>query len=187
EVAQSFIDLIYETADGHVSVAVMQDKEWQAFAKAVDQPALLEDPRFLTASLRDQNKDDRLNAMQAEIRNFTTRDIIDRLEANDVPCAPVLTRREMIRHPQIAANELVVDYEHPQSGQLRFARHPAQFSKTPTSVRHPAPVLGNKTREVLGESGFSQDEIVALEEAGAAFQAAPDDVEDAGNDKDTAA
>ena len=171
EVAQSFIDLIYETKDGHVSVAVMQDKEWQAFALAVDQPGLLEDPRFKTASLREENKDERLNAMQDAIRNFTSDDVIARLEAEDVPCAPVLTRREMIRHPQIAANELIEEYDHPQSGRLRFARHPARFSVTPTSVRHPAPVLGNKTREVLSENGFSAADIAELEGQGAVHQA----------------
>ncbi len=172
EVAQSFIDLIYETSDGHVSVAVMQDKEWQAFAAAVDQPDLLDDPRFKTATLREENKDERLGAMQEAIRQFSSDEIIARLEAKDVPCAPVLTRREMIRHPQIAANGLIEEYDHPQSGKLRFARHPARFSETPTSVRHPAPVLGNKTREILEQNGFSSQEIADLEDQGAAHQAA---------------
>lgn len=171
EVAQSFIDLIYETKDGHVSVAVMQDKEWQAFARAVDQPQLLEDPRFKTATLREENKDDRLNAMQDAIRTFTSDEVIARLEARDVPCAPVLTRREMIRHPQIEANGLIEEIDHPQSGRLRFARHPARFSATPTSVRHPAPVLGNKTQEILRENGFSDQEISELVQHGAAHQA----------------
>lgn len=179
EVAQSFIDLIYETKDGHVSVAVMQDKEWQAFAIAVDQPELLDDPRFKTATLREENKDERLGAMQEAIRQFNSDEIIARLEAKDVPCAPVLTRREMIRHPQIAANGLIEEYDHPQSGRLRFARHPARFSGTPTSVRHPAPVLGNKTREVLEQNGFSSEEIADLEDQGAAHQAVEVETDDA--------
>lgn len=171
ETAQSFIDLIYDTADGYVSVAVMQDKEWRAFAAAVERPDLLEDPRFETASLREENKDDRLNAMQDAIRPFTSSDIIERLEANDVPCAPVLTRREMIRHPQIIANELVMEVEHPQSGALRIARHPARFSATPTDVRRGAPVLGGNTMEVLRDAGFSAEEIRDLCTSGVAVQA----------------
>lgn len=172
EVAQSFIDLIYETADGYVSVAVMQDKEWQAFAAAVERPELLQDPRFATASLRDENKDDRLNAMQEAIQPFKSADLIARLEGHDVPCAPVLTRREMIRHPQITANELVVEFDHPQSGPLRMARHPSRFSATPTSIDRGAPQLGADTREVLAEFGFSDDEVAELEAAGAATQKA---------------
>ena len=174
ENAQSFIDLIYETADGYVSVAVMQDKEWRAFATAVEQPSLLEDPRFKTASLREENKDERLNAMQEAIRSFTSTDVIERLEAEDVPCAPVLTRRQMIRHPQIAANEVVMEVEHPTSGTLRIARHPARFSASPTSVRHSAPALGGHTVEVLSEAGFSADEIREFQAAGAAVQAEKD-------------
>jgi crotonobetainyl-CoA:carnitine CoA-transferase CaiB-like acyl-CoA transferase len=171
EAAQSFIDLIYETVDGYVSVAVMQDKEWRSFADAVERPELLEDPRFETAALREDNKDDRLNAMQEAIRNFTSAEIIARLEANDVPCAPVLTRREMIRHPQIIANELVIEFEHPQAGRLRQTRHPSQFSTTPTSVRRGAPMLGGDTREVLLEKGFDEAEIDALIADGVVFQA----------------
>jgi crotonobetainyl-CoA:carnitine CoA-transferase CaiB-like acyl-CoA transferase len=174
EVAQSFIDLIYETADGYVSVAVMQDKEWHAFAEAVSCPQLLEDPRFQTAALRDENKDDRLNAMQEAIRPFVSADIIARLEAHDVPCAPVLTRREMIRHPQIVANELLIEVEHPEAGPLRIARHPSRFSVTPASVRRGAPVLGADTRDVLTEFGYSSQEIEEMEAVGAAIQnAAP--------------
>ncbi len=177
EVAQSFIDLIYETADGYVSVAVMQDKEWRAFAAAVECPGLLDDPRFETATLREEHKDARLSAMQEAIRPFTSQDIIARLEANDVPCAPVLNRRAMIRHPQIAANDLIHEVDHPQSGRLRIARHPARFSETPTSVRRGAPVLGADTRDVLAEFGFSGSEIADLEATGAAIQAAKDDGE----------
>ncbi len=170
EVAQSFIDLIYETADGYVSVAVMQDKEWRAFADAVGQPELIDDPRFRSASLRDENKDARLEAMQAAMRPFGSAELIDKLEANDVPCAPVLTRREMVRHPQIAANELIVEVAHPHAGPLRIARHPSRFSETPTEVKRGAPVLGADTREVLGEFGLSAREIGELETAGAAIQ-----------------
>ena len=173
ERAQSFIDLIYETKDGHISVAVMQNKEWQAFAEAVEKPELLADPRFATATLREENKDERLNAMQEVIGQFETADIIARLERNDVPCAPVLTRREMIRHPQIAANAVVVDVEHPDAGQLRMARYPARFSETPTSIRRGAPLLGENTIEVLEEAGFAPNEIEDLRASGAAIQSEP--------------
>ena len=78
----------------------------------------------------------------------------------------------MRRHPQIEANELIVEIDHPQSGRLRIARHPSKFSETPTSVRHGAPVLGADTREVLAEFGYATAEISDLETAGAAIQAA---------------
>lgn len=171
EGAQSFIDLIYETRDGYVSVAVVQDKEWAALARALERPDFLEDERFKTSSLREINKDERLALTQEALARFTTAEALARLEAEDVPAAPVLTRREMIRHPQVEANGIVVESDHPEAGRLRQARQPAVFSATPAGIRRGAPRLGAHTREVLAEAGFSPAEIAVLEGAGAVVQA----------------
>ncbi len=168
---QSWIDLIYETADGFISVAVMQDKEWEGFARAAAREDILDDERFATAQGRETFKDERLALTQTILKDRGTADWLERLESHDVPCAPVLTRREMIRHPQIEANDLIVVTEHPQAGRLRQARHPARFSVTEPAQRMGAPVLGGQTREVLAEHGFERDAIAALEASGAAVQA----------------
>ena len=171
ETAQSFIDLIYETADGYISVATMQDKEWQGLAKALDRPDLIDDQRFNTPELREINKDERLNLMQELLRSYKSKDVLARLEAEDVPCAPVLTRRDMLKHPQVIANDVVVETHHPQAGALRQARQPAQFSRTPTKIRRGGPRHGGDTHEVLTEAGFSNDEITDLEKTGVVWQA----------------
>lgn len=171
EEAQSFIDLIYETADGFVSVAVMQDKHWRGLAKALDRPDLLMHEKFKTPELREMNRDERLHMTQEALKSFKSQDLLERLEREDVPCAPVLTRRDMRVHPQVVANGTLVETEHPQAGRLRQARHPARFSKTAPSVRRCAPLLGEHTREILIEAGFSATRISALESSGAAQQA----------------
>ena len=162
EEAQSFIDLIYKVADGYVSVAVMQDKQWRSFASAVDRPDLLDDPRFLTAELREVNKDERLMAIQEALEPFTVAEVVQRMHDADVPCERVLTRTEMRQHPQLAANGTIVETDHPQAGRLRQARHAATFSKTPTAIRRGAPRLGEHTREILTEAGVDADLIDAL-------------------------
>jgi crotonobetainyl-CoA:carnitine CoA-transferase CaiB-like acyl-CoA transferase len=169
ERAQSFIDLIYETRDGHVSIAVMQNKEWESFARAMDRPELLDDDRFKTAELREVNKDARVELIQDTVRPFSASEVLDRLEAADVPCAPVLTRTEMRDHQQVRANGIVIESEHPRAGPLRQARPPAVFSETPFEIRRGAPVYGEHTREVLREAGFETAEIAALEACGAAW------------------
>ena len=65
EPAQSRIDLIYETGDGHITVAVNQDKEWVGFARAAERPDLLEDERFRTAESRQTFRDERLELIQS--------------------------------------------------------------------------------------------------------------------------
>ena len=105
---------------------------------------------------------------QQALRGRTSAEWIARLEAHDVPCAPVLTRHEMIRHPQVVENGIVVENDHPQAGRLRQSRTPARFSATPAEHRRGGPVLGGNTREVLAEAGYSASEIDALIAAGAA-------------------
>ncbi|MEP3232286.1 MAG: CoA transferase [Hyphomicrobiales bacterium] len=154
EEAQSYIDLIYEVKDGFVSIAVMQDKQWQGFTKAVNRPDLLEDERFATPELRELNKDARLNAIQDAVVGFASADLIAALDAENVPNGPVLSRTQMRSHPQVEANGIVVETLHPTAGMLRQAKHPANFSKTPASIRRPAPALGEHTDEILAEFGI---------------------------------
>ncbi len=162
ETAQSFIDLIYETADGYISVAVQSNKEWAGLCRAFNTPEWREDPRFATSALRQENIDARLTLTQEMLHTANTDEWLDRLEAEDVPCAPVLTRSQVIGHPQIVANETVVEHEHPVAGTLRQARPAPRFSAMPTMLRHPAPALGQHTGEVLSSAGLSESEIAGL-------------------------
>jgi crotonobetainyl-CoA:carnitine CoA-transferase CaiB-like acyl-CoA transferase len=161
--AASFIDLIYETKDGYMSVAVMSDKEWAGLIRALECREWLDDPRFATPVARDRNVDERLRLTQEVLRTRTTAEWMERLEAEDVPCAPVLTREGVTRHPQIIASEIVLEVDHPAAGRLRQTRAAARFDKTPTSIRFGAPRLGEHTREVLAEFGLTSLEIRDLE------------------------
>ncbi len=167
QAAQSFIDLIYETSDGYISVAVQTDKQWRGLTEALERPEWLDDPRFGTQELRQVNIDDRLGLTQEVLKTNSSAHWLARLEAADIPCVPVLTRNQMISNEQIAANEVVIETEHPDAGRLRQARPAAVFSETPTPTPRPAPRLGADTEAVLGEAGFDAAEIGALREAGA--------------------
>lgn len=172
ERAQSFIDLIYETADGYISVAVVRRKEWEGLSRVVERPEWLEDPRFLETPGLERHKDARVEMTQEALRGRTTEEWIARLEAEDVPCAPVLTRRQAIRHPQAVANGIVIETDHPEAGRLRQARTPASFSGTPAEQRRGAPALGGDTRAILEEAGYAPDQIEALIDKGVAKAAA---------------
>ena len=160
--AASFIDLIYETQNGFMTVAVMTNKEWTALTRALDRPEWLDDPRFKTPALRDQNIDARLQMTQDVLKSRTTEEWLERLEAEGVPCAPVLTRDQVIAHPQVLASGILMESDHEAVGRIRQTRAAARFSETPTELRRGAPRLGEHNAEVLGELGLSRHDIDAL-------------------------
>ena len=160
--AASFIDLIYETATFPISAAVQSNKEWIALTRALDKPAWLDDPRFKTPALRQRHINERLIMTQEALRTRSAEEWLERLTNEGVPCAPVLTRTQMLTNPQVVANGIIVETEHDQAGLIRQARPAARFSGTPATIRHGGPALGAQTEEVLAELGYSQSEIEAV-------------------------
>jgi crotonobetainyl-CoA:carnitine CoA-transferase CaiB-like acyl-CoA transferase len=164
--AASFIDLIYQTADDYISAAVQTDREWAALTRALDRAAWLDDPRFKTPALRQKHINERLAMIQQVLLTRPAAEWLERLTAEGVPCAPVLSRSRMIQHPQVVANGIVVETEHHQAGRLRQARPAARFTATPTGIRRGGPALGEHTAEILAELGYSDPEIAALRPTG---------------------
>ena len=160
--AASFIDLIYETADGYMTVAVMSNKEWVGLTRALDKPGWLTDARFATPAARDKHVNQRLQMTQDVLKTRSTAEWMALLEANDVPCAPALKRSEVITHPQVVAAGSIVDLDHPAAGRLRQARSPARFDGTPSAIRCGAPLLGEHTDEVLKELSYTEATIREL-------------------------
>ena len=167
QAAASFIDLIYETKDGFMTVSTMGNKEWLALSRAFKRPDLLEDSRFKTPQLRDQNVNERLALVQAELKTKTTAKWLEIFEKEEVPAAPALTRQEMIEHPQVTASEILVEYDHPVAGRLRQTRTAARFEGTPPGPPQGAPRLGEHNTQILMELGLSEDEIIELSKCGA--------------------
>lgn len=166
--ASAFNDLIYATADGHMAVSVMTDAQWAGLTRALERPEWLDDPRFTTPALRDQNFDERVELTQSVLETKANAHWLPRLDQEGVACAPVLTRAELIEHPQVLANDMIVEAGHPSAGPIRQASHAAQFASTPASIRMPAPGLGENTDEILAECGLNANEIAELRATGIA-------------------
>jgi len=132
----------------------------------LDHPSDLETrPGANGPQLLDGGRRQRLAMTQEVLKTRTTAAWLERLEGEGVPCAPVLTRDQVISHPQIAASGILLESEHPVAGRLRQTRTAARF-EAPTVVRYGAPLLGEHTAEVLGELGLSKADIARLCEQG---------------------
>jgi crotonobetainyl-CoA:carnitine CoA-transferase CaiB-like acyl-CoA transferase len=160
-------DLIYETADGFITAGAVSDAEWQGLCRALEQPEWLEDERFATPGGRVANAEERLTLTAEVMATRTTEAWLERLDAEQVPCAPVLRRWDVPDHPQVQANGLVREIEHPRAGTVREARPAARFSAASDTAGRPAPGLGQHTDELLHEVGYSADDIRDLRASGA--------------------
>jgi crotonobetainyl-CoA:carnitine CoA-transferase CaiB-like acyl-CoA transferase len=84
-----------------------------------------------------------------------------------VPCAPVLTRNATLDDPQVRANGILEEFDHPRAGRVRDARPAARFSGTPAAIGAPAPAYGADTEAMLREAGVDDREIAAWRRSGA--------------------
>ncbi|NOT53847.1 MAG: CoA transferase [Deltaproteobacteria bacterium] len=161
-------DLVFETADGYITVGVVSDAEWRGLTTALEHPEWLEDARFKTPAGRVKYANVRLEMTAEVLTTRTSAEWLARLDAEQVPCAPVLRREDLFTDPQIAANHLIVESEHPTVGRMRQPRPAARFEKTPAELRSPAPLLGEHTEAVLAELGLSEGERTSLRMSGVA-------------------
>ncbi|MBV8778018.1 MAG: CoA transferase [Alphaproteobacteria bacterium] len=164
----SATDLVYQVSDGWITVAVQTNAQWVALTEVLGHPEWRDDDRFKTPALRQKNVEARLALTQEALRAGTAQHWLDRLTAAGVPCAPVLTRFQVIDAPQVRALGAVVQFDHPHAGRLRQMRNAARFGNTPAAIRRGAPALGEHTDEILVEAGFTADEIAALHAEGVA-------------------
>ncbi len=159
-------DLVFQTKDGYITCGAVSDSEWEGMCAALEQPEWLDDPRFNTPLGRVKNAKERLDGMADVLQSRTSVEWLERLDAHDVPCAPVLTRPEILENEQIKTNELIHQYEHPGIGQIRQPRPGAKFSRSDIRREPIAPGLGEHSREILTELGRSDDEVQSLIESG---------------------
>jgi crotonobetainyl-CoA:carnitine CoA-transferase CaiB-like acyl-CoA transferase len=159
-------DLIYQTRDGYMTLGAVSDQEWHGLCRAIEREEWIQDPRFATPVARSKHIDERLEQTALEIAKRSTQEWLERLRAEQVPCAPILQREDLFDDPQIRANELLVESVHPRAGRMIQPRPAARFDGTPSAIRRHAPSLGQHSSEILGELGLSDGEIANLRDNG---------------------
>ncbi len=160
----------YRSSDGYVTVGAGSAKLWGAFCEQViDQPAWPLNPDYKTQALRTKNADALERDIEAILTLNTTAHWVEKLDAAGVPGGPVFGYEQIMHDPHIHSRKMVHDIEHPIIGNMKTLGLPIKSSGELTTIRMPAPWLGQHSDEVLLQLGYSSEQVEAMFSQGAVF------------------
>lgn len=156
----------FQTADGWITVGASSQSTWVKLTQVIGRPDLASDARFLDNADRMRNRAALADILGEILRRRPSATWLERLAAAGVPAGPVLSVGDMLSHPQTIARGMVTEVPHSRLGRVKTIGFPIALSETPADVRRGAPMLGEHTREVLTELGYSEAQIVGLDARG---------------------
>ena len=160
---------VFPTADGHVQITALTLPQVDRLLGALGCPELREDPRYASVADLIANREAMREELRARLRNETTAVWLARLETAQVPAAAIRSFREVMADPQLATRRLTATLQAPEMlGRAELASVTTGYvaNADGAQVRTFAPRLGEHTREILAEHGFSDSEIDALHGTG---------------------
>ncbi len=149
----------FQTSDGWINIGGANQANWERITDVLSQPQWRADPRYATNTDRMAHLDSLTAQMNAVLLTRSRAEWVAAFDAAGVPVGPVHSIGEALTHPQTLARGMVVDLIHQQAGPTKAIGCPIHFSKTPTAIDRPAPMLGEHTRELLRQYGYSDVEI----------------------------
>ena len=156
---------VFKARDGLFTIGATDEKSWRKLCRVIGALELQEDPRFENNGSRFQFRHELADLLSQKLQKGTVEEWEQRLTDASIPCGPVHTIDQALNHPQLSSRRMIVEMEHPSAGTVRLLGLPVKLSHTPGRIRHPPPLLGQHTREVLREFGVSPGELEDLEEA----------------------
>jgi CoA:oxalate CoA-transferase len=157
---------LFPTRDGQIALAPADDAFFRRLADALGEAGLKTDPLYATQAARVANRA-RINAIVGgKLARDTTAHWVELLNKAGVPCGPVNSVAEVFEDPQIVAQDMVMDVDHPGHGSVRLLGFPIKFSDTPCRVHRPAPGLGEHSDEILAELGCPASDRAAWRQDG---------------------
>lgn len=157
---------LFHAADGDVAIAPSTPAIVERLLQELGLADLLGDPAFATNAARVAHRERLRAIVNAKIREATVADWILRLNRAGVPCGRVMNLADVFTDPQVLAQEMVLEAEHPGHGQVRMTGFPVKLAATPARLRRPAPALGEHTEEVLGALGYDAARLAELRASG---------------------
>lgn len=157
----------FAAQDGMIVMGVGTDAMWAKLCHLMGRPELLNDPRYQTNDDRCKNYlPDLKEAVEAYTRTKTKEELRQIMNEAGIPFGFILTVPEAAEHPQLQSRDMLVEVEDPALGKIRIPGIPIKMHQNPGKVARPAPLLGENTREILAEIGYTEPQIAAMRERG---------------------
>lgn len=156
---------IYRCKDAHVIIAVASDAHFAKLCEIIGQPDLIKNPKFDSDPHRSENDVELKAILESFFKDYTVAEAMDMMQKMSIPCGPLCTVDEACENPSILKREMLVEVDQPKMGKVKITGNPMKLSRTPADPRHPAPLLGQDTKEVLQNTfGYSAEQVAKLEQ-----------------------
>jgi formyl-CoA transferase len=143
---------------------IIQPPVWAGLAKLIGRPELVDDPAFATPEARLSHLDEVFGIIEGWTQGFTKFEVLDQLNAIDVPCGPIMSTKDLIDDESLAGR-MIVEVEHPERGTFKTVGCPLTLSDTPVTITS-SPLLGEHSEEILREIGWDGPTVTELQAAG---------------------
>lgn len=154
----------FATSDGWIMVAAYMPERWVRLCELLGLASLIDDPRFATSPARVANRPQMVEALTRVFKTRTTSQWLPMLKNADILCAPVASYEDLVQHPQVKANRMIAEVEHPTLGTIRMPGFPINSAMENMEPSRVAPQCGQDTRSVLQALGYTSADIEALRE-----------------------
>jgi crotonobetainyl-CoA:carnitine CoA-transferase CaiB-like acyl-CoA transferase len=140
----------------YIALGVVSEDQWPRFCRAVQLEDLADDPRFCINSKRVENRPELLSILKKRFKSKPIRWWIIRLSKEKVPHGMFLDFETLRYHPQVVANEYIVEIDTPHWGRLYSEGLPWKFSAAPAGPIRPGGLVGEHTAQVLAELALAE-------------------------------
>ncbi|MFL2654578.1 MAG: CaiB/BaiF CoA transferase family protein [Alphaproteobacteria bacterium] len=161
---------VFKSSDGHIVLAIGNDKQFKTFCEFAGAPELPSNPKFASNDARVNNRAETVELIQNLIIQKPSQYWLDELEKMKIGCGPINSLEQTFTDPHVLAREMITKIPHPlikEDGGAKLIASPLRLSETPVAYRHHPPLLGEHTNEVLTEKlGLNDEELDKLRKNG---------------------
>ncbi|WP_430377997.1 CoA transferase, partial [Streptomyces sp. B1-3] len=145
---------------------IVQPVGWAPLSALIGRPELADDPEWATPEARLPKLAKMFQLIEEWTATLPKWRVLEELNRHNIPCGPILSTREIIEDASLAANDMIVEVEHPERGTFTTVGNPLKLSDSPTTITTP-PLLGQHNQEIyIDELGLTQDELPQLKAQG---------------------